>query len=171
MVPASYPSNRALCLLTKRAAWLWDTERVTVFCFRLFRSLVPRSQKSKNKMDWNNPTFLGSVVLTRWRSGKPVGYSRSGEVAALVAGCCPIGFKTRGRTEGAKTNLLNRSKQRKPRKAPHDALPAGVSLLPLLPPFPPVQPAFLSVLCGLAVWDSIWATRRLKIRPLWPRPN
>jgi len=67
-------------------------------------------------------------------------------------------------------NLLNRSKQRKRRKAPHDALPAGASLLPLLPPFPPVQPAFLGVLCGLAVWDSIWATRRLKIRPLWSRP-
>jgi hypothetical protein len=84
-------------------------------------------------------------------------------------GCCPIGFKT----EGTKTNLLNRSKQRKRRKrkkAPHDALPAGASLLPLLPPFPPVKAAFLSVLCGLAVWDSIRATRRLKIRPLWSRP-
>jgi hypothetical protein len=50
-------------------------ERVTVFCFRLFRSLVPRSQKSKTKMVWGTyPNFSQSVVLTLWRSAKPVGY-------------------------------------------------------------------------------------------------
>ena len=35
------------------------SERVTVFCFRLFRSLVPRSQKSKTKMGYETyPNFL-----------------------------------------------------------------------------------------------------------------
>ena len=34
-------------------------ERVTIFCFRLFRSLVPRSQKSKTKMGWKTyPNFV-----------------------------------------------------------------------------------------------------------------
>jgi hypothetical protein len=41
-------------------------ERVTVFCFRLLRSLVPRSQKSKTKMvGKRSPTFQKSVVRNR----------------------------------------------------------------------------------------------------------
>ena len=122
---------------------------------RLFHSLVPRLQRGVGKCGRNffniscaNPLAIGQACrLHTVRRGRRFGH---GVVAQLDS-------KQRGRTEGAKTNLLNRSKQRKPRNVPHDALPAGASLLPLLPPFPPVQPAFLSV----SVWvgDSFMAER------------
>ena len=61
-------------------------ERVTVFCFRLFRSLVPRSQKSKTKIGWKtypnflqiscyNPLAIGQACqLPTVRRGRRFGY-------------------------------------------------------------------------------------------------
>jgi len=45
-------------------------ERVTVFCFRLFRSLVPRSEKSKTKMGWKHAGTLENQLCCLFRFGQ-----------------------------------------------------------------------------------------------------
>jgi hypothetical protein len=77
-------------------------ERVTVFCFRLFRSLIPRSQKSKTKMGWGTcPNFFTISCA------KPVGYSRSGEVTALVMSLRPD-YQSRITSHGRASGLAMR---------------------------------------------------------------
>ena len=65
-------------------------ERVTVFCFRLFRSLVPRSQKSKIKMGWKTqPNFFKIGCANPLAIGQAVGYwtvrrgRRVGHIASI----------------------------------------------------------------------------------------